>query len=145
MLDEDLAQMYGVSTKQLNQQVQRNIHRFPPDFMFRLTAEEYGNLKSHFVTSRLGWGGRRKWPRAFTQEGVAMLSGILSSDRAAEINIAIMRAFVKLRQAVMFDASLAERMEKAEHALKAIDGEQGEQAVAIHELFAAFRRLNDGR
>jgi hypothetical protein len=97
--------MYGVPTKQLNQQVQRNIHRFPSDFMFRLTADEYGNLKSHSVTSSLGWGGRRKWPHAFTQEGV----------------------------------------EKAERALEGLESEQGEQAVAIHELFAAFRRLTDGK
>ena len=78
----------------------------------------------------------------FTEQGVAMLSSVLTSERAVEINIAIMRAFVKLRQALMIDASLAERMEKAELALEALESEQGEQAFAIHDVLAAFRRLN---
>lgn len=142
MLDEDLARLYDVPVRTLNQQVQRNLTRFPPDFMFRMTREETASLRSQFVIlEKAGRGRYRKyWPLAFTEQGVAMLSGVLSSPRAVEVNIAIMRAFVKLRQALMLDAGLAERMEKAELALEALEAEQGEQAVAIHEVLAAFRR-----
>ena len=91
MLDEDLARMYGVAVKELNQKVQRNIRRFPPDFMFRLTAAEYDNLKPQMAASRSGWAGGRKRPRAFTEEGVAMLSSVLSSPCAIGVNVAIMR------------------------------------------------------
>jgi hypothetical protein len=139
MLDTDLARIYGVPTKYLNLQVKRNRSRFPDDFMFRLSAEESSNLRLQIATS--SWGGRRYWPQAFTQEGIAMLSGVLHSERAVEVNIAIMRAFVKLRQALTIDGGMAERMEKAEQALLGLEKEQGEHAVAIHELFAEFRRL----
>ena len=109
MLDFDLAELYGVTTKRLNQQVTRNKKRFPNDFMFRLTKEETESLRSHFVnsdpnlrlqiaTSSLGHGGRRHLPYAFTEQGVAMLSTVLNSEQAIEVNIAIMRAFVRLRQ-----------------------------------------------
>ncbi len=145
MLDYDLASLYGVPTHRLNEQVQRNLTRFPPDFMFRLSAEESKILISQIAISSSGWGGRRKWPRAFTREGVAMLSSVLSSPRGVEVNIAIMRAYVKLTSAIMIDASLAVRMEKAELALEGLEAEQGEQAVDIHELFAAFRRLKDDK
>jgi len=96
MLDSDLAALYGVETKRLNEQVKRNIKRFPNDFMFQLTKEEYQLLKSQNATS--SWGGRRTPPYAFTEHGIAMLSSILNSDKAIEINISIMRAFVKIRQ-----------------------------------------------
>ena len=98
MIDEDLAELYGVTTKQLNQQVSRNQKRFPKDFMFRLTKEEAAALRSQFVTSKTGRGGRRYLPYVFTEQGVAMLSTVLNSERAIEVNIAIMRTFVKLRQ-----------------------------------------------
>ena len=144
MLDRDLAELYGVRTKVLNQAVRRHKDRFPRDFMFQLTSEETQNWKSQIVTSNLAaLMGLRKRPLAFTEQGTAMLSSVLNSEHAVKINIAIMRAFVKLRQAVLFDASLAERMEKAEHALEGLESEQGEQAVAIHELFAAFRRIKN--
>ena len=94
----DLADLYGVPTKQLNQQVARNKKRFPGDFMFRLTKEEADALRSQFVTSNTGRGGRRYLPYAFTEQGVAMLSSVLNSGQAIEVNIMIMRAFVKLRQ-----------------------------------------------
>ncbi|HEY6247434.1 MAG TPA: ORF6N domain-containing protein [Pyrinomonadaceae bacterium] len=94
MIDFDLAELYGVETRQLNQQVSRN--RFPADFMFRLSKEEA--LRSQIATSRSGYGGRRHLPYAFTEQGVAMLSSVLNSEQAIEINIAIMRAFVRLRQ-----------------------------------------------
>jgi len=92
ILDRDLAQLYGVKTKELNQAVQRNLERFPSDFMYQLTQEEVVNLKSQIVTS--SWGGVRKPPRVFTEQGVAMLSGLLNSKKAIHVNIAIMRAFV---------------------------------------------------
>ncbi|MDD8018583.1 MAG: ORF6N domain-containing protein [Bacteroidota bacterium] len=96
ILDVDLALLYGVSTKVLKQAVKRNIKRFPADFMFELSDKEFQHLRSQFVTS--SWGGIRYKPFAFTEQGVAMLSGILNSTRAIEVNIEIMRAFVKLRQ-----------------------------------------------
>jgi hypothetical protein len=148
MLDRDLAELYGVMTGDLNQAVKRQSNRFPSDFMFKLTPEEASKLPSRRLIlqleiSKKGRGGQRFLPNAFTEQGVAMLSSVLKSERAVEINIAIMRAFVKLRQALTIDASLAERMEQAEHALEALESEQGEQAVAIHDVLAAFRRQTD--
>lgn len=96
MLDSDLAALYGVETKVLNQAVKRNIARFPEDFMFQLTENEYKILKSQNVTS--SWGGRRSMPLAFTEQGIAMLSGVLKSETAIKVNIGIMRAFVQMRQ-----------------------------------------------
>jgi len=98
MIDVDLAELYGVPTKVLNQQVQRNHKRFPEDFMFQLSREEAENLRSQFATSRSGHGGRRTPPYAFIEPGVAMLSSVLNSERAIEVNITIMRAFIRLRQ-----------------------------------------------
>ena len=95
MLDRDLAELYGVETRRLNEQVKRNIERFPEDYMFQLTSNEFDNLKSQFATS--SWGGVRKLPYAFTEQGVAMLSGVLKSPTAVEANIRIMRAFVSMR------------------------------------------------
>ena len=96
-MDVDLAELYEVPTKRLNEQVRRNLKRFPEDFMFRLTAAEAAALRSQIATSKPGRGGRRYLPYAFTEQGVAMLSSVLNSDRAVEVNIAIMRVFVKLR------------------------------------------------
>lgn len=96
MLDQDLADMYKVETKRLNEQVKRNLKRFPKDFMFTLTKKEFDNLKSQFATS--SWGGRRTLPYAFTEQGVAMLSSILNSDVAIDVNIKIIRVFTKLRE-----------------------------------------------
>lgn len=112
MLDADLARMYGVATKVLNQQVGRNAARFPADFMFQLSTEEAGNLKSQTVTS--SWGGARKRPYAFTQEGVAMLSSVLRSSRAVRVNVEIMRAFVRLRGMVAVNAVLVGRLDELE-------------------------------
>ena len=112
MLDKDLARLYGVLTKYLNQQVRRNIERFPEDFMFQLTREEAENLRLHFATS--SYGGRRYLPYAFTEEGVAMLSSILRSPRAVQVNIAIMRAFVRLRQVLATHKELAHKIDLLE-------------------------------
>ncbi len=98
MIDEDLAELYGVPTKRLNEQVRRNLKRFPKDFMFQLTKEEAQLLRSQFATSKSAHGGRRSPPYAFTEHGVAMLSTVLNSERAIEVSIAIMRAFIRLRQ-----------------------------------------------
>ncbi len=96
MLDSDLAELYGVQTKVLNQSVKRNIDRFPHNFMFQLTNEEFLNLKSQFVTS--SWGGKRKLPYAFTEHGVLMLSSVLNSEKAVQVNIQIIRVFNKLKK-----------------------------------------------
>ena len=98
MIDEDLAELYQVETKRLNEQVRRNKRRFPPDFMFQLTEEEAEILRSQFATSRSGHGGRRSLPYVFTEHGVAMLSSVLNSERSIQVNISIMRAFIRLRQ-----------------------------------------------
>ena len=112
LLDRDLAELYGVSTSNLNKAVTRNLTRFPPDFMFKLTRKEFADLKFHFGTS--SWGGTRKLPRAFTEHGVAMLSGVLQSDRAVRVNIEVMRAFVRLRRVIATHADLARKLEELE-------------------------------
>jgi DNA-binding PadR family transcriptional regulator len=113
ILDSAIAELYGVKTKVLNQAVKRNIDRFPADFMYELTEEELENLRSQFVTSS-SHGGRRTRPYAFTEQGVAMLSSVLRSQRAVEVNIAIMRTFVQLRSLMQSNKLLAEKIEKLE-------------------------------
>lgn len=121
MLDEDLSTLYSVETKRLNEQVRRNSERFPEDFMFQLTAEEFANLKSQIATSSLrsqfatsnasvGRGGRRHIPFAFTEQGVSMLSSVLHSDRAIQVNIEIMRTFVQLRQMLASNVELSRKL-----------------------------------
>jgi hypothetical protein len=112
MLDSDLAELYGVETKALTRAMRRNIERFPADFMFQLSAEEYANLRRQFGAS--SWGGRRTRPYAFTEQGVAMLSSVLRSPRAVAVNIEIMRAFVRLRQLLASHADLARRLDALE-------------------------------
>lgn len=132
MLDADLAALYGVETKALNQAVRRNIERFPDDFMFQLTSDEMENLRSQTVTASSG-GGRRTRPYAFTEQGVAMLSSVLKSPRAIQVNIEIMRAFVRLRQMVTSNADLARKL----NALKRkYDGQ-------FKIVFAAIRELTE--
>ncbi len=115
ILDRDLAKLYGVENRVLGQAVKRNIRRFPEDFMFQLSKEEFDNWKSHFVTSNLGDKmGLRKRPYAFTEHGVAMLSSVLRSDQAIEVNIAIMRAFTKLRRILSGNKELAVKLEELE-------------------------------
>ena len=114
MLDADLAELYGVTTKVFNQAIQRNMDRFPEDFMFRLTEEEFSDLRSQFVTSKKGRGGRRYLPYVFTEQGVAMLSGVLNNPRAVQVNIAIMRAFVRLRRMLVSHEELARKVDTLE-------------------------------
>ncbi|MGB7650726.1 MAG: ORF6N domain-containing protein [Gallionella sp.] len=141
MLDAGLAELYEVDTKVLNQAVKRNIERFPEDFMFQLTADEYANLKSQFETSSLrsqivtlktGRGQHRKYyPYAFTEQGVAMLSSVLRSSRAIQVNIAIMRTFVQLRQMLAGNAELSRKLAALE---KNYDIKFRAVFEAIHEL-----------
>ena len=112
ILDKDLAALYGVSTKNLNKAVSRNLDRFPDDFMFQLDLQEVINLKFQFGTS--SWGGTRKLPRAFTEQGVAMLSSVLKSKRVVQVNIEIMRAFVKLRELLASHKDLALKLTEME-------------------------------
>jgi hypothetical protein len=114
MLDSDLADLYEVETKVLNQAIKRNLSRFPVDFMFQLTTEECENLRSQFVTSSLVHGGRRYMPYVFTENGVAMLSSVLSSEKAIQINVSIMRIFTRLRSFLMLEKNLSERVTKLE-------------------------------
>jgi phage regulator Rha-like protein len=116
MLDTDLAEIYKVATKVLNQAIKRNQARFPGDFMFQLTHEEAESLRSQFVTSNRGRGGRRYQPYAFTEHGVAMLSAVLNSQRAVQMSILIVRAFVKMRELLASHKDLAARVEKLETA-----------------------------
>lgn len=112
MLDRDLAKLYEVDTRQLTRQVRRNIERFPADFMFQLTKEELQNLMCQNGTS--SWGGTRKLPCAFTEQGVAMLSGVLHSKRAIHVNIQIMRAFIQLKRMLLTNADLRRKIEEME-------------------------------
>jgi hypothetical protein len=112
MLDRDLAAFYGVQTKRLKEQVRRNINRFPPDFMFELSKEEFTNWRSQFATSNGDKMGLRHAPMAFTEQGVAMLSGVLHSKQAIQINVQIMRAFVQLRHLVIDHAELKHEIDK---------------------------------
>ena len=125
MLDSDLALLYGVQTKVLNQAVRRNVERFPSDFMFQLTEIEWDFLKSQFVTSNDGRGGKRKLPLVFTEFGVAMLSSVLNSDQAIQMNITIMRTFGRLRVVLESNTELANKMSILE---KKYDGQDSRPA-----------------
>jgi hypothetical protein len=138
MLDKDLAVLYGVKTKVLLQAVKRNITRFPADFMYQLTLQEVRILRSQFVTSNRG--GRRYLPYVFTQEGVAMLSGVLNSHRAIRVNIAIMRAFVKLRQVLLWHREFEQQLKTLEDRIGIHDAEIKEIFTAIRSLISAPRK-----
>jgi ORF6N domain len=134
MLDEDLADLYGVETRVLVQQVRRNEKRFPTDFMFQLSVEEFSHLKSQSVISSGEHGGRRKRPLVFTEQGIAMLSGVLRSDRAITVNIEVMRAFVELRRVASSYAAIEKRLEEIEREL----GGHDEQ---LNQIFMTLRQL----
>src|SRR3989304_1015011 len=137
MLDSDLAELYEVKTKALVQAVKRNIQRFPSDFMFQLNNQEVITLRSQFVTSKSGKGGRRYIPYVFTEQGVAMLSSVLNSERAILVNIAIMRAFVKLREILSVNKELAHKLVKLERKIEKHDTEIKVIFDAIRQLMAA--------
>lgn len=132
MLDKDLAKLYGIKTRNLNKAVTRNIDRFPEDFMFQLSKEEFNILMFQFGTSR--WGGTRKMPRVFTEHGILMLSSVLNSERAVQVNIAIMRAFVKIRQILSMNKELAHKLAELERKIEKHD-------VKIQAIFEAIRKL----
>jgi len=130
MLDADLAELYGVETRVLVQAVKRNLERFPEDFMFQLSQEEFAILRSQIVTSS-DWGGRRYRPYAFTEQGVAMLSSVLRSQRAIRVNIEIMRAFIHLRQMLASHVELARKLDALEQ----------KYDVQFKQVFEAIRQL----
>lgn len=134
MLDEDLAELYQVPTGRLNEQVKRNIDRFPKDFMFQLTDQEFTNLKSQNATSR--WGGRRKLPFAFTEHGVLMLSSILNSAIAITVNIQIMRIYTKMREFLLTNQEILLKLEQLE---RKVDGHDEN----IRVIFAYLKKLLD--
>lgn len=137
MLDNDLATLYSVETRRLNEQVKRNIERFPDDFMFQLTKEELDNLMSQNATS--SWGGTRKLPYAFTEQGIAMLSSVLKSKTAVEVNIRIMWAFIAMRRFIATNAQLFQRLETIEyHQLEM----KQHQEVTDKRIDEVFRRLD---
>ena len=136
MLDNDLAELYKVETRRLNEQVKRNIDRFPEDFMFQLDSAEFENLKSQFATSR--WGGRRKLPFAFTEHGVLMLSSILNSERAIKVNIQIMRIYTRLRQMILLHKDILTRLHQIEQKLAGHDDN-------ILLIFEYLRQLEQSR
>ena len=132
MLDKDLAAMFGVLTKNLNRAVQRNPGRFPEDFMFRLTADEVENLRFQFGTS--SWGGRRYLPYVFTEQGVAMLSSVLNSDTAIEVNIRIIRIFTRLREMLLTHKDILLKLEQLERQVV-----QNSDEIAV--IFEALKGL----
>ena len=134
MLDADLAQLYGVTTGNLNKAVSRNASRFPSDFAFRLTPAEFKALMFQIGISRSGHGGRRKLPTVFTEQGVAMLSSVLNSERAVQVNIAVIRTFVRLRKMLATNRALATKLAALERKITGHD-------EAIQNLFDAIRAM----
>lgn len=132
MMDSELAEMYGVPTKRLNEQVKRNLDRFPEDFMFQLSSEEWADLKSHFATS--SWGGRRIPPYMFTEQGVAMLSSVLNSPTAIQVNISIMRVFVRMREWASNYDDLLQKIEELSH-------NQTEHSEHIRNIYMIIEEL----
>ena len=134
ILDSDWAALYGVPTKRLNEQVRRNLARFPDDFLFRLTSDEVESLRSQIATSNVGRGGRRYLPYAFTEHGAFMAASVLNSPRAVEVSVFVVRAFVKLRQLVLAHKELAGKLDQLERKV-------GSHDEAIKQLVAAIRQL----
>ena len=138
MLDSDLARLYQVETKVLNQAVRRNIKRFPEDFMFQLDNKEFANLKSQIVTS--SWGGRRTPPLAFTEEGIAMLSSVLHSDVAIAANISILRAFVKVREYLLMVSTVSAEVKELRAKVDLLAMQQEENLGAVNDLSEDVRQ-----
>lgn len=142
MLDEDLAVLYGIDTRRLNEQVKRNLKRFPKDFMFVLTPREYENLMSQFATSR--WGGRRKLPRVFTEQGVAMLSSVLNSDIAISVNIQIIRVFTKIRKYALTNKEILLQLFKLKKEVKGNSDDIENIFLALKELIEKDQKSSKG-
>jgi hypothetical protein len=140
MLDSALANLYGVETSNLNKAVKRNIQRFPEDFMFQLSKEEYNVLLFHFGISKKGRGGRRFMPYAFTEQGIAMLSSVLKSERAISVNIHIMRTFVKIKQFALENKEMSKRIENVEKFLSDYCKENDSDK---HRIYEAINLLLD--
>ena len=138
MLDFDLAKLYRVETRVLNQSVKRNLKRFPPDFMFQLDNKEFASLKSQFVTS--SWGGRRTPPLAFTEEGIAMLASVLHSDVAIAANISILRAFVKVREYLLMTSSVSAELNELRAKVDLLAMQQEENLGAVNDLSEDVRQ-----
>ena len=138
MLDKDLADLYDVPTYRLNEQVKRNMSRFPEDFMFQLTVQEHTALRSQIAISKKGRGGRRYLPYVFTEQGVAMLSSVLNSERAVQVNIQIIRVFTKLREMMIFHKDLARKIEDLERKFHEKFQEQDSKIIRI---FDAIKEL----
>jgi phage regulator Rha-like protein len=134
MLDSDLAELYGVETKVLNRAVGRNVDRFPADFVFQLTLQEVANLRCQFGTSSSGYGGRRYHPYVFTEHGAIMAAMVLNSPRAVEMSVQVVRAFVRLREMLVSNRELAQKLAELERKLEGHD-------AAIRNLFEAIRQL----
>ncbi|HMG82038.1 MAG TPA: ORF6N domain-containing protein [Ferruginibacter sp.] len=132
MLDKDLAEMYAVEVKRLNESVNRNRERFPEDFMFQLSQDEWQNLKSQFATS--SWGGTRKLPNAFTEQGVAMLSSVLHSETAIAVNIQIIRVFTKMKELLLDNKELFLKIERIEKKLTGHDEDLGNVFKILKKL-----------
>ena len=136
MIDQDLSEMYGVETKQLKRQVKRNVDRFPRDFMFELTKKEFENLRSQIGTS--SWGGTRYMPMAFTEQGVAMLSSILNSKTAIEVNIRIIRVFTKMREFALTHKEILTQLARLE---KEVSRNTEKNAKDIENIFLVLKEL----
>lgn len=134
ILDADLAQLYGVPVKRLNQQVKRNRERFPSDFMFQLSAKEHEQLRLQFATSKQGRGGRRYQPYAFTEHGAIMAASVLNSERAIQMSVFVVRAFVRLREMLTTNRQLAAKLDELESRLETHDTKIQEVIEAIREL-----------
>ena len=135
MMDRDLAELYAVETKVLKQQVRRNIERFPDDFMFELTKDEFNDLRSQFVTS--SWGGTRYMPMAFTEQGVAMLSSVLNSRRAIAVNIQIIRVFTKMREMLETHKEILNKLDQ----LQKKEIEQDEKILLVFEYLKQLEQV----
>ena len=143
LLDSDLAGLYGVTTRRLNEQVRRNLARFPPDFLISLTDQELAILKSHNATSR--WGGRRKRPLAFTEHGAIMAATILDSPRAVQMSVYVVRAFVRLRQVVAVHSKLAQELEALKHSVAALDADTRRQFDQVYEAILGLMATSPGK
>lgn len=137
ILDSDLAELYGVSVKRLNEQVKRNARRFPPDFVFRLSAREAQSLRSQIATSKAGRGGRRYLPFAFTEHGAIMAATVLNSKRAIQTSVFVVRAFVRMREMMAANPQIAAKLAELEARLEAHDARIDDIVRAIRQLLAA--------